>query len=202
MQMLGKRFGYLTVLEECEERKHRAKVYHCICDCGKHTNVVGYSLRSGRTKSCGCLNYKPRKGHIKHGKTGTRLYNIWKNMHTRCYNEHFFKYEYYGGRGIKVCDEWLHDFMAFYNWAMNNGYKDNLTIDRIDVNGNYEPNNCRWVDMKTQLNNKSDNVLLTYNKKTQTIAQWADELGVPYGTIQSRHYRGFTDKECLFGKER
>lgn len=202
MQMIGKRFGKLTVLEECNERQNRAKVYRCVCDCGNYTNVVGYSLRSGRTKSCGCLNHKSRKGlNITHGKTGTRLYNIFKNMKTRCYNKHFSKYKHYGGRGIVICDEWLNDFMSFYDWSMTNGYADNLTIDRIDCNGNYEPNNCRWVDMKQQLNNKSDNVLLTYKEKTQTISKWADELNMCYSTIQSRHYRGWSDKECLFGKE-
>lgn len=205
MQMIGQKFGRLTVIEELPERKNRNKVYKCLCDCGKYTDVIGYHLRSGKTKSCGCLKAingkKQCELRITHGKTHTRLYIIFKNMKTRCYNKHFKKYKYYGGRGIVVCDEWLNDFMAFYNWSMNNGYNDSLTIDRIDVNGNYEPSNCRWITMKEQLNNTSQNVYLTYNNKTKTMSEWAEDLNLNYGTIQSRHYRGWSDKECLFGKE-
>lgn len=127
---------------------------------------------------------------------------LWKNMQYRCYNKNNKDYQDYGGRGIKVCDEWLEDFMNFYNWAMDNGYKENLTIDRVDVNGDYTPNNCRWVDQKTQANNRRSNVHLTYNGKTQTMTQWSEELNINYNTIRSRHRLGFTDKECLFGKEK
>lgn len=137
---------------------------------------------------------------MKHGKRHTRLYSILDKIKQRCYNKNHTAYKNYGGRGVKVCNEWLNDFMTFYDWSMNHGYKDTLTIDRIDVNGNYEPDNCRWVDRKTQANNRRNNVYLTYNGKTQTMKEWSRELGVKYKTIFYRHKQKWTDKECLFGK--
>lgn len=193
--MIGKKFGKLTVLEECEERSKNEKLYKCICDCGNITYVRGSPLRNGHTKSCGCL----RKAVI-HGKSNDRLYHIYCNMIGRCYNENHISYFWYGRKGIKVYKPWVNDRTEFFKWAINNGYQDNLTIDRIDVNGNYEPSNCRWVDMKTQQNNRSNNICLTYNGKTQTISQWASELCINRKTISTRYYRGYTDKECLFGK--
>lgn len=115
-----------------------------------------------------------------------RLYNAWKNIKQRCYDPNRRDYKYYGGKGIKVCDKWLHNFQAFNNWAITHGYADNLTLDRVDVNGNYEPSNCRWVDMQIQANNKSNNHFLTYNGKTQTIAQWSREVGISQDTIRRR----------------
>lgn len=139
---------------------------------------------------------------IKHGKYHTRLYRIYSNMKKRCYNSNMINYKNYGGRGIKVCNEWLDNFMTFYDWAMDNGYRDDLTIDRIDINGNYEPANCRWLTYKQQANNRRNNVYLTYDGKTQTMKEWADELNIPYSRINCRHRRGYTDKECLFGKSK
>lgn len=139
---------------------------------------------------------------FKHGKYYTRIYRIYNDMKKRCYNHSMINYKNYGGRGIKVCDEWRNDFMNFYNWAMNNGYTDNLTIERIDVDGNYEPNNCKWITYKEQANNRRNNVHLTYAGKTQTMKQWAEELDIKYSTIVTRHRRGYNDKECLFGKSR
>lgn len=140
--------------------------------------------------------------NIKHHKKGTRIYNIWIRMKVRCYNKNYDRYKDHGGRGIRICDEWKDDFTAFYNWAMNNSYRDDLSIDRIDNDGNYEPSNCRWVDRKTQCNNRRTNIFLTYNDKTQTIAQWCNELQIKESTVYTRHKRGFTDKECLFGRKR
>lgn len=197
--MIGKKFGKLTVLKELPERKHGKIIYQCKCDCGNITNVQGTMLRNGNTKSCGCLRYEP--SNIKHGKCNTKLYTTWKNIKQRCYNKNYNRYIDYGGRGIAVCQEWLHDFNCFYNWAINNGYQENLTIDRIDNNKGYSPENCRWVDIKTQCNNTRRNVRLTYNNKTQTIAQWGHELNVSVDKISARHRAGWTDKECLFGKE-
>lgn len=194
---IGKKFNKLTVIEECDFRKDHKKVYKCLCDCGNITYVIGCHLRSGNTKSCGCLNF----GSPKHRKSKTRLYSIYSHMKQRCYNSNDKNYKIYGGRGIRICDAWLNDFMNFHNWAYEHGYNDTLTIDRIDVNGNYEPSNCRWVNQKQQCNNKRNNILLTCNGKTQNIKQWSDELGIKYQKILMRHRRGWSDKECLLGKE-
>lgn len=150
-------------------------------------------------------NTKPCK-HIKnvttHGMSNTRLFNTWVRLKQKCYNSNDSHYKYYGSRGIVVYQEWLDDFMNFYNWAMENGYRDDLTIDRIDVDGNYEPDNCRWVDMKIQCNNRRNTKYITYNGKTQTISQWCDELNLPYKRVIQRHYRGWSDKDCLFGRSK
>ena len=196
--MIGQKFGRLTVIEELSERnKHGKIVYKCICDCGNTVNASGHLLRNGTIKSCGCLRLE---GRSTHRKSGTRLYRILHHVKDRCYRTKNKDYQHYGDRGIKVCQEWLDDFMSFYNWAINNGYQENLTIDRIDVNGNYEPDNCRWVDQKTQTNNKRNSVYLTYEGKTQTITQWADELNCNRSAMYIRHRKGWSDKECLFGR--
>lgn len=133
-----------------------------------------------------------------HGKRNTRLYSIYAHIKERCYNANNKSYHYYGAKGIIICDEWLHDFQAFYDWAMANGYADNLTIDRIDVNGNYEPSNCRWVTMKEQSNNKSCNISIAFNGKTQTLKQWADELGINYTRLYQRIYvRGWSVEKAF-----
>ena len=122
---------------------------------------------------------------MKHGMIGTRIYNIWKDMKKRCYCKTRKDYARYGGRGITVCKDWQ-DFIPFYNWAMSNGYSDDLTLDRKNVNGNYEPSNCRWATRKEQQNNRRCNHLLTYNGKTQTITQWAEEYGIAETTLYAR----------------
>lgn len=119
-------------------------------------------------------------------KDNARLYNIWRNMKQRCYNKNHAKYKNYGGRGIQVCDEWRTDFMLFYNWAINNGYKDNLTIDRIDVNGNYEPDNCRWATPKQQSRNTTKNRYYTINNETHCLSEWCEILNLNYKTIYAR----------------
>lgn len=199
VDMIGRKFGKLTVLEECKERNKQSQLmYKCKCDCGNIKIVRGYTLRNGSSKSCGCLN--KINHHKTHGKSGTRLYSIFCDMKKRCYNNNCNDFHNYGGRGVSIYDEWLNDFQTFYDWSITHGYKDNLTIDRIDVDGNYEPNNCRWVDVKKQANNRRNNVHLSYNGKTKTMSQWAKELNVPIGRIKTRHRRGWSEKECLFGK--
>lgn len=148
------RFGNLTVLNRAPKGKRHHSMWLCKCDCNAETVVDTSSLRSGNTKSCGCITRKLLKeSSTKHGKHGTRLYRIWKGMVSRCNCKGQSSYKHYGGRGISVCSEWL-NYESFDKWALENGYSDNLTIDRIDTDGNYTPKNCRWVTMEVQAKNK------------------------------------------------
>lgn len=181
----GQRFGRLTVLYQLHNTKGRTK-WLCICECGNLVEVITNSLRQGLTKSCGCLN---REIVTKHGKSNTKMYNAWRHITQRCYNENCKAYKHYGARGITMCDEWKDSFQAFYDWSMANGYADNLTIDRIDNNKGYEPSNCRWITMKQQERNKRNNRQFTYNGETHCITEWCEMLGINYGTFKSRFYK-------------
>ena len=195
--LVGKKIGKLTVIKKDENSKRRSR-YLCRCDCGKEKIILGQSLKSGNTKSCGCLISETTKQvHSTHGKSKTRLYCIYNNMKQRCYNPNNTRYKQYGGRGIKICDEWLDDFMNFYNWAMENGYQDNLTIDRIEGNDIYKPSNCRWVGNKTQQNNLRTNTYLKYNGETKTIAEWCRVLYLNYHTVVTRLSRGWKIERAL-----
>lgn len=121
-----------------------------------------------------------------HGGTGTRLYVIWRNMKARCTKSYAAKYKNYGGRGISICNEWLNDFETFRNWSLSNGYSDDLTLDRIDNNGNYEPNNCRWVSNSEQQHNKRTNRMITFHGETKTLTQWAREKGLSVKSLETR----------------
>jgi len=186
--LTGQRFGRLVVLYDTGERKSGNVVWHCKCDCGNEVDVISGNLASGNTTSCGCYNReRAAETHTTHGMAGKEhpVYNTWASMLQRCENPNDSKYKDYGGRGIKVCDEW-HDAKVFIEWALANNWEKGLSIDRIDNNGNYEPSNCRWVTWKEQARNRRSNHLITFNGKTQSIAAWADETRIPYGTLKAR----------------
>lgn len=185
--LTGKKFGRLSVVEQCGREKHKSILWRCQCECGKETIASNRSLIGGTVQSCGCLlKERQHEAVTKHGLYNTKLYKKWQSMKTRCGNPNASNYKDYGGRGIRVCDEWANNFEAFYEWAMSNGYKDGLTLDRIDVEGNYTPSNCRWATIEEQNNNQRKSRIITYNGKSQTIGEWAKETGLNYQTIWNR----------------
>lgn len=195
IDMTGKRFGRLTVLRRSHTHRHpngkTSIMWLCVCDCGQKKAINGNNLRSGITKSCGCYHDEIRRAATKkHGKTHSRLYGVWGSMRQRCNDPNHPAYQYYGGKGVAVCPEW-DDFECFEAWAMSSGYNVNAkphecTIDRIDNDGDYCPDNCRWVNSTVQSNNQQSNVLITFSGKTQTRAQWAKEIGIKYHTLRDR----------------
>lgn len=155
IDLTGQRFGRLTVIERVGTSKNGNALWDCKCDCGNTAVVRGASLKNGITRSCGCLIAESTKNrNTTHCLSKTRLYRIWANMKDRCLNSNTREYPYYGGRGITVCDEWKNDFQAFYNWAMANSYQDHLSIDRIDNDKGYTPDNCRWATHSEQMYNR------------------------------------------------
>lgn len=161
--LTGQKFGKLTALYPVKDKTHRAR-WHCVCECGNEKDVLQQNLSNGHVQSCGCLlsssnseritEYNRSIGRETHHETKTRLYRIWIGIKSRCLVETASGFKNYGGRGISICDEWKNSFLAFSEWAFANGYSDSLTIDRIDVNGDYSPDNCRWVSMSVQQLNK------------------------------------------------
>ena len=164
IDLTGERYGRLTVIERAQNTKSGRVAWLCKCDCGKITAASSNDLRRGKTISCGCLKKEKSAKHCiedfkTHGETNSRLFRVWANIKKRCNNPHYKGFKDYGGRGISICEEWNNDYCTFKEWAITNGYDETAprgkcTIDRIDNNGNYEPNNCRWVDMKVQNRNK------------------------------------------------
>ena len=215
LDLTGQRFGRLTVLECCGRSKDGQKVYLCRCDCGTEKAVKSGNLRSGNTESCGCLSAektieRSRKRLLVHGGCGTRLYGIWADMRQRCTCKRAINWHLYGGRGIKVCEEWNNDFTAFRDWALENGYSDKLQLDRIDNDGNYEPGNCKWSSRVEQGNNRRTCVYVTINRETKTVVEWCRINGVAVNTAFSRIKRGWKaedavtkspKKRCVLSKE-
>lgn len=207
--LTGKKFNKLTVLYRTSDHisssgKHFAK-WHCKCDCGNETDVITAKLKNGTTKSCGCLKISMVKERsTTHGMTRTRIYNIWNGIYTRCYNKNHASYKQYGNRGIAMCPEWLgeHGFENFFEWSMKNGYAENLTIDRIDNDGNYEPTNCRWSDNKEQQRNKRNNFVVSFKGKEVPLSVVSEETGIDRATLSCRIKRGMTAEEAVcFEKE-
>lgn len=186
--IINKRFGKLVVVKVAEGKFIR-KHYVCKCDCGNITIVQDCNLKQGKTKSCGCYKKELNsKIATKHGYADTPLYNCWVRIRARCCNKNLKDYKYYGGRGIKVCDEWK-EFLPFYNWAMANGYTQNLTIDRIDVNGNYEPANCRWITNQEQQRNKRNTIKYIYKGEEYTSSEISKKLRLSKDDIYWKFYK-------------
>lgn len=194
--LTGEKFGRLTVLGLSEKKSGRKSYWVCECQCGNKKLVRSDSLKRGQVQSCGCLKKEQNKINLDrttHGDTPTgehkRLWEIWQGMKQRTSNPNNKSYARYGGRGISVCKKWRESYTNFRDWAFNNGYSDNLTIERIDVNGDYCPENCRWATAKEQCNNRRTNVLIEWNGKTQNIEQWSNETGIPYKVLHDRYKR-------------
>ena len=205
IDMIGKRFGRLVVIKYYDDIEPGRPRWLCRCDCGNERVVRGISLRKGDTKSCGCITKERAKllseSHVTHGKSKTRLYRIWFNIKCRCYKPSSADYTRYGGRGIEVCDEWRDNFQSFYEWSMANGYSTNLTIDRIDNDGDYSPQNCRWVNAEVQNNNTRRNYYITHDGETLTLTQWAKKCGINKNTLYSRLTKyGWSVERALTGK--
>ena len=201
--LTGKRFGRLIVVSFKDVRTvksggriRRYAMWNCICDCGHAHIARSEDLKSGRTKSCGCLcQEQKRKRKLTHGLSKTRLYRIYTGIKNRCFNTNEPSYRHYGGRGIRMCDEWAKDFMSFYTWAIANGYDESLpanqcTIERIDVNGNYCPENCKWIPMRQQGWNKRNTRYVVYNGKKMSVAEASELSGISAKTIYTRLSRG------------
>lgn len=186
IDLSGRRFGHLTAISFNRSNEAGTTLWDCVCDCGNKIIVSYNNLISGNTSSCGCW-------HEKHGETYTRLYKCWSDMKARCYYKNDYNYKNYGGRGISVSDIWRNSFLAFRNWALSNGYNDNLTIDRIDVNGNYTPENCRWIPISEQQSNKRTNVFIEYNGESLTLKQIAKKYAEPKGIS----YKTFWYRLCV-----
>lgn len=189
--LTGQKFGRLTVISRSEPHISKGGFvivqWNCQCECGKICTVKSQSLTTGKTKSCGCLARElTSKRSRTHNKTHSRLFNIWSNMKGRCYNKNNQKYYRYGARNITICDEWKDNFETFYEWSMNNGYADDLSIDRINNDGNYEPSNCKWATNIEQANNKSINHFIEYNGESHTLAEWARIKGLSYKSLSLR----------------
>lgn len=197
----GMEFGNLTVIKKVDRKNHSNR-WLCKCKCGNEIICYQYNLERGTSTSCGCLrSYYAGKNRNCHGESYSVLYKKWQSMKNRCENPNSPNYKNYGGRGISVCEEWK-TFWKFREWSYQNGYRDGLTIERNDVNGNYCPENCCWIESFDQNSNKRNSSFIEYGGKKQTAAQWARELGIGKDTITYRIRAGWSPEECLFGKEK
>lgn len=190
IDLTGININGLTFIKRTEEKAGSTYKWIVECHCGNNFITNPTSIKLNKTLSCGCSRKK-------HGDSTTRLYNIWNGMRHRCSDKNHISYHRYGGRGIKVCDEWDRDYENFKKWAINNGYKEGLSIDRIDNNKNYSSSNCKWSSLKEQCNNRENNNNVTFGGITQTISEWSEETGIPYHTIYQRILYGWELKDVL-----
>ena len=193
--LTGEKFGKWSVIERAPN-KGRAVMWRCRCDCGTEKIVHGTSLKSGTStmcRSCADRSHKPRS----HGLTKHPLYRTWQRIKSSTTNPNHQDYEWYGGKGVSVCEEWFHDFTKFYEWSITHGYQPGLTIDRIEVDGNYEPSNCRWIPFKEQTLNRTDSVYLTHNGITRTVKEWSQITGIKPSTLYARFHKGWPHDKIL-----
>lgn len=197
IDLTGQKFGRLTVLEIAVDEPGKKKKWKCRCDCGNECIIAGSNLRSGHSTQCLECGYEATKAsRIIHGKTGTKLYKVWRAMLNRCENQKSKSFPNYGGRGIKVSTEW-HDPTVFFTWAESTGYTEGLEIDRIDTNGDYEPENCRWVKRIVNANNKRNNKLIGHNGEAKTLAEWSRFYGVSYKNLSRCLLKGYNLEDAV-----
>lgn len=191
--LTGEVFGRLEVLGLSPRKSGRKSYWVAECECGNKHVVRSDSLTGGLVRSCGCLKLEQDRINLevnhRHKESKSRLHNTWLKMKGRCNNPTDGSYERYGGRGISVCKEWDKSYETFRDWALENGYQENLSIERIDNNGDYEPNNCEWIELREQANNRRNTIWIEWDGKTKNLMQWSKELGINYSTLHSRYNR-------------
>lgn len=198
IDLTGQKFGRLVVISQNGKTRSGNVKWLCKCDCGNFKTVASGALRSGETVSCGCwIREKTSQRSYIHGETNTRLHHIWSSMKARCYYTKAINYPNYGGRGIKVCDEWIHSYIAFRDWAVKHGYTENSTIDREDVNGNYCSENCQWISAFDQQSNKTNNRKITVGGVTNTVTEWGRKYNIDPQAIWGRLNRGWGEEEAV-----
>lgn len=187
IDLTGQKFNKLTAVERLENDNGGIPVWLCKCDCGNFTRVRGKNLKNGAVKSCGCLLKKGTQ--TTHGLSDSKIYNIWNGIKARCFNPKSCSYKRYGARGISVCEEWKNSFESFYSWSIQNGYAENLTIERINNDGNYCPENCKWVSRKEQCRNRRTNIVFEYMGEKHILMEWCEILNLDYKFIHNRIYK-------------
>ena len=203
LDITGQQYGRLTVIGYAGSDKQHNAQWRCRCECGEIVIVRAFELKRGHTASCGCFSRERTRTRLtSHGGKGTRLYRIWEQMKARCNNQTTKQYKDYGGRGITVCAEWANNFEAFRDWALANGYRDDLTLDRKENDGPYSPDNCRWATRKDQQNNKRNNHMITFKGETRTLTQWAELTGIPRTTLWDRLVRGWSIERALTARSK
>lgn len=202
LDLSGQKFGRLTAVRRGENTKDGHAQWICRCACGKTVIVLARYLKSGHTRSCGCLqaekaSFAASRRNVTHGESAAPLYHVWQSMRARCNNPKHRNFSNYGGRGIKVCEEWDRSYTAFRDWAQRSGYRKGLQLDRLNNNGGYSPLNCRWITPKGNSNNRRTSRYLEYNGERKSVAEWAAEKGISYQTLYSRITDGWTVEKAL-----
>ena len=188
LELIGLKFGRLTIVSSCDQKVHGRRAVHCQCSCGNKFIATINALKKSNTRSCGCLRLD-EPNHLTHSLRKHGLYSVWANMKQRCYNPKVPKYADYGGRGIDICDNWRNSFIEFYNWSMSNGWQKGLEIDRVNNNKGYSPDNCRFVTRAVNVSNMRTSKILTYENKTMSMKDWAIYLNIGYRTLQQRLHK-------------